>query len=105
MISLLSGFYQQLLFLSAAIVTIALVVHRRRTKTGKPILEFNELAALMLALLGCIAGLRVVYLASSAEIGEKLESLVDFDGRVCVVIGGVATLWFAVKEIGNLFRQ
>ncbi|WP_448599545.1 hypothetical protein [Thermoleptolyngbya sp.] len=80
----------------------ALLAGFRYKKTKQFDLTLVELITLMLAVPGCLAGVQVIYLAYTVP---ALKDLIGDEGRVCMVVGGIATFWFAVGEIRKLFEK
>ncbi len=85
-----------------AAFAVALLAGFRYKKTKRFDLTLVELITLMLAVSGCLAGVQVIYLAYTAR---SLEELIGDEGRVCMVVGGIVTFWFAVGEIRKLFER
>lgn len=75
----------------------------RGRRTSKWELQFDEVINLALAVFGGISG---SYLISQTWTHyDTLQKLVGNEGLVAMTIGGLASIWFCVRTIGELAQK
>ncbi|HEY9804851.1 MAG TPA: hypothetical protein V6D25_31245 [Leptolyngbyaceae cyanobacterium] len=85
------------ILLILAVVVILLIRHRR---TSKWHIQLDEVINLALAVLG---GVSAAYLISQTWLNyDPIQKLVSNEGVVSMAIGGLASIWFCIRTIGEL---
>jgi len=82
------------------IIAISVVLFIRFHRTSKWKLKFDELFNLAFAVFGGISG---GYLICQTWLYyDALQKLVSNEGLVAMALGGLASIWFCMRTIGEL---